>query len=118
MLTRMESFPGVFIASTNLTDGLDQTALRRFDMKISFGYLAPEQTELMLVPQCAAFGSGVRKPAGLRRVRASAMLTLGDFAALGRRHRFSPFSPCAAVMERLTQECAPSSPSCGSVPAI
>ncbi|RYG99303.1 MAG: AAA family ATPase, partial [Alphaproteobacteria bacterium] len=39
MLTQMEAFPGIFIASTNLMDGLDTAALRRFDLKIRLGYL-------------------------------------------------------------------------------
>ena len=34
MLTQTESFSGVFIASTNLMGGLDQAALRRFDLKV------------------------------------------------------------------------------------
>ena len=41
MLTRTENFDGVFNDSTNLMDGFDLTALRRFDLKIRFGYLAP-----------------------------------------------------------------------------
>jgi SpoVK/Ycf46/Vps4 family AAA+-type ATPase len=39
MLTQMEDFEGIFICSTNLIDGLDTASLRRFDFKISFGYL-------------------------------------------------------------------------------
>jgi transitional endoplasmic reticulum ATPase len=41
MLTQMESFNGIFIASTNRLDGLDQATLRRFDLKMKFGYLKP-----------------------------------------------------------------------------
>ena len=44
MLTQIESFPGIFIASTNLRDNLDQAALRRFDIKIRFDYLLPKQS--------------------------------------------------------------------------
>lgn len=43
MLTQMESFPGIFIASTNLMDGLDQASLRRFDLKVKFDFLRSEQ---------------------------------------------------------------------------
>ena len=43
MLTQMEQFPGIFIASTNMMHGLDQAALRRFDLKVRFDYLLPEQ---------------------------------------------------------------------------
>jgi transitional endoplasmic reticulum ATPase len=43
MLTQMEAFPGIFVASTNLMDNLDPAALRRFDIKVKFGYLTAEQ---------------------------------------------------------------------------
>lgn len=41
MLTQMEAYSGVFVASTNLMENLDQAALRRFDFKVEFGYLQP-----------------------------------------------------------------------------
>jgi SpoVK/Ycf46/Vps4 family AAA+-type ATPase len=59
MLTRMESFPGVFIASTNLMEGIDAAALRRFDLKLRFGYLAPEQAATMLARRPTWSGCGV-----------------------------------------------------------
>jgi hypothetical protein len=34
------------------------------------------------------------------------VLTPGDFAGLARRHRFSPFTSCEAVVDGLLQECA------------
>jgi len=43
MLVQMESFDGIFIATTNLIDNLDKACLRRFDLKLEFGYLLPEQ---------------------------------------------------------------------------
>lgn len=43
MLTQMEAFDGIFIASTNLMDSLDAASLRRFDFKVHFGYLTREQ---------------------------------------------------------------------------
>jgi len=106
MLTRMESFPGVFIASTNLMDGIDPAALRRFDMKVKFDYLAAEQAALMLERQCALFGLEAPTLAALDRVRHLTVLTPGDFAALGRRHRFSPFTSCIGLVDALFQECA------------
>lgn len=36
MLTQMESFQGIFIATTNFMDNLDKASIRRFDMKIEF----------------------------------------------------------------------------------
>jgi hypothetical protein len=34
-----------------------------------------------------------------------ALLTPGDFAALARRHRFTPFAGSAQMVEALEQEC-------------
>ncbi|MGZ5127279.1 MAG: ATP-binding protein, partial [Burkholderiales bacterium] len=106
MLTRMESFPGVFIASTNLMESIDAAALRRFDMKIRFGYLEPDQAVLLLAHQCATLGLAPPEQAELARVRRLALLTPGDFAALYRRHRFSPFACSAQFVDGLEQECA------------
>ena len=52
MLTRMEGFPGIFIASTNFLDNLDQASLRRFDLKIKFAYLLPPQSRGLLESYC------------------------------------------------------------------
>ena len=38
-LTQLEQFDGIFVASSNLMDNLDQAALRRFDFKIRMDYL-------------------------------------------------------------------------------
>lgn len=43
MLTQMEAFEGVFIASTNLVKNLDAAAMRRFDVKMEFKPLKPDQ---------------------------------------------------------------------------
>lgn len=47
MLTQMEAFDGIFIASTNLMDNLDSAAMRRFDVKLEFKPLAPNQAWLL-----------------------------------------------------------------------
>jgi MoxR-like ATPase len=43
LLQQIERFPGIFIAATNLMDGLDPAALRRFDFKLHFRPLTPAQ---------------------------------------------------------------------------
>ncbi|WP_306393202.1 AAA family ATPase [Telluria beijingensis] len=106
MLTRMEAFGGVFIASTNLMDDIDPAALRRFDLKLRFGYLRPEQGLLMLERQCAAFGLAGPGAHEQARMHGLLKLTPGDFAALARRHRFAPFTACAQLVTALEQECA------------
>ena len=106
MLTRMEGFGGVFIASTNLMGDIDPAALRRFDLKIRFDYLEPDQAALLPARQCAGLGLATPLPADLGRVRRLARLTPGDFAALARRHRFTPFTDAAGLVAALDQECA------------
>ncbi|MEW6373480.1 MAG: ATP-binding protein [Pseudomonadota bacterium] len=105
MLTGMESFGGVFIASTNLMGEIDPAALRRFDIKIRFDYLGPDQAATMLARQCAALGLADPQPDDDARVRRLDRLTPGDFAALARRHRFTPFVQAAGLVAALEQEC-------------
>ena len=106
MLTQMESFAGVFIASTNLMEGLDQAALRRFDLKVKFDFLKPEQSWEMLRRYCIKLGFSTPQPDELAKLMRLQQLTPGDFAAVIRQHRFRPISTCAALVAALEAECA------------
>lgn len=44
----LERFNGVFLATTNRFDSLDKAILRRFHLKVEFGYLRPEQLRKLL----------------------------------------------------------------------
>lgn len=106
MLTQMEAFPGIFIASTNLMEGLDSAALRRFDAKVRMGFLSPAQAAAMLRAQCAALkleGPSTLDEATVRRM---GQLTPGDFAALERQHRFRPISSAGQLVAMLGMEVA------------
>ena len=107
MLTQMEAFPGIFIASTNLMHGLDQAALRRFDLKLKFDYLKPDQAIAMLQRHCETLGLSVPDAAAelLARQRLR-HLTPGDFAAVMRRHRFRPIASNGELVAALQAECA------------
>jgi SpoVK/Ycf46/Vps4 family AAA+-type ATPase len=106
MLTQMEHFDGLFVATTNLMEGLDAAAMRRFDLKVRFGYLRPVQATGMFLAFCRRHG--IRKGTKPSSVEAAKLdvLTPGDFAAIGRRHRFAPLADGPAVLEALRQECA------------
>ncbi len=106
MLTRMESFPGVFIASTNLLDSLDQAALRRFDLKIKFDFLLPCQSQALLESHCNNLKLDTPDKALTARIGRLNNLTLGDFAAVVRRHRFQPVSTAADMVTALEEECS------------
>lgn len=103
MLTQMESYTGIFIASTNLMDGLDQAVLRRFDIKTKFDFLDAEQVwslfdlhrkRLRLKPD-----NGLKVD-----VQEIAWLTPGDFAAVARQVRFKPVKTARELLERLDVE--------------
>ena len=106
MLTQMESFNGVFVASTNLMTGLDQASLRRFDLKLNFRYMTAEQAWRMYLQQCHSLQ--LSKPDDSRHKELSSIHTLtpGDFAAIARQHRFQPLSSPEAMLEALKAECA------------
>lgn len=107
MLTQMESFPGVFIASTNLMDGLDQAALRRFDLKVKFDYLKIDQAAELLRRHCQGLGIPVPpSPDLLAHLSRLQTLTPGDFAAVIRQHRFRAFTSSSELLTALEGECA------------
>jgi len=106
MLTQMENYSGVFIASTNLMSHLDPAALRRFDLKIHFGYLRPEQALSLLRSHLQALA--LKDPARQSEHRLQGMkeLTSGDFASVARRARFKPFTSADAFVSALQGEIA------------
>lgn len=56
LLTCMETFEGIFIASTNLQEKLDKASARRFDFKVEFGYLRSEQVSTLFSDLVNALG--------------------------------------------------------------
>jgi SpoVK/Ycf46/Vps4 family AAA+-type ATPase len=104
MLTQMEAFRGIFVASTNLMDSLDEAAMRRFDACIRLGYLGPRQAWDMFAALATSLGLAV--PEALRsRLDALSMLTPGDFAAVSRGARFNAASSAQDLLARLIKVC-------------
>jgi AAA+ superfamily predicted ATPase len=105
MLTQMESFPGVFVATTNLMEGLDPAALRRFDLKVKFDFLQPQQTIKLLRRTCVE--NALPAPTAVLEGRLSHLQTVtpGDFAAVRRQHRFRPVTSATAWVAALEAEC-------------
>src|SRR5205085_9806922 len=87
-------------------DGIDQAALRRFDIKAKFGFLSPEQASELLRRHSASEGLG--EPSAELRFRLGrlANLTPGDFAVIARRQRFERFEDASAWLAALEAECA------------
>lgn len=106
MLTQMEAFPGVFIASTNLIDRLDQAALRRFDAKICFNFLVATQSISMLRSHCRELGLSTPQPGDEAALGRIGNLAPGDFATLMRQNRFRPIGSVGEMVELLKAEAA------------
>ena len=101
MLTQIEAFEGIFIASTNLMSTFDPASFRRFDLKVKFDYLSIAQSEQMFAKVAKRLGleccSGI--PSALSN------LTPGDFAAVVRQARFRPIASALELYGRLKAEC-------------
>lgn len=104
MLTQMEHFNGVFIASTNFMTAIDSAALRRFDLKIRFDYLKPDQAWQLFTDLCARLG--MTQDESLRKELGKvACLTPGDFANVERQNRLRRMRSAVDLLERLKAEC-------------
>jgi len=106
MLTQMETYPGVFVASTNLMSGLDPAALRRFDLKVAFHHLKADQAWALLCRYCEELALPAPGPEIQARLAQLTTLTPGDYAAVARRHRFQPIGSAAGLVDALVAECA------------
>jgi transitional endoplasmic reticulum ATPase len=105
MLTNMEVFQGIFIASTNLMDQMDSASLRRFDAKVFFDFLKPTQALLLFRQSCKQIGLDMDVEAD-KKILSLDILTPGDFAAVMRQSRLLRLSSAEEFAEKLEQECA------------
>lgn len=104
MLAQMECYEGIFIASTNLMDSLDAAALRRFDLKIRFDFLRPEQARILFLDMAGRLGLDVPKAIEARLARLGC-LTPGDFANVARQAKLRSIASAYELLERLAAEC-------------
>lgn len=103
MLVQMEKFNGVFIATTNLMDGLDKACLRRFDLKLEFRPLNANQRVKLFAKECEFLGFALNDEL-LKSVKRLENLAFGDFAAVKRQAKFSPLENALNFYERLVDE--------------
>ena len=103
MLTQMESFEGIFFATTNLMDQIDAASMRRFDAKICFGYLKAEQRAALFEQACQALNIQSDEIA-LQSLLALDRLTPGDFANVARQARLRPVRTTQDLIGRLVNE--------------
>jgi hypothetical protein len=106
LLTQMEAFDGIFICTTNRLDDLDPAALRRFDFKVTFKPLRPDQRMLLARRCCTVLGIVTCNEAFSDRLSRMDGLTPGDAAAALRRLRISGQVPTLdALLDALADEC-------------
>ncbi|AEG31322.1 AAA family ATPase [Thiomicrospira cyclica] len=107
MLTQMEAFEGVFIASTNLIKDLDAAAMRRFDVKLEFKPLKADQAWCLFEQLLAEHPLDSHARCALKAQLAQLqILTPGDFAAVKRKLSlgYQDLEP-GLVFEALEEEC-------------
>ena len=105
MLTQIERFEGLMVVSTNLIEVLDPAALRRFDLKLKFDYLTLPQRLDFAKQQAEILGLPLLSEENLNQIESLNLLTPGDFAAVARRHQFSPFQKVQDWLMALQGEC-------------
>ncbi|MFM2199901.1 MAG: hypothetical protein RLZZ505_3333 [Verrucomicrobiota bacterium] len=103
-LTQLESYQGIFLATTNLRENLDPACLRRFDLKLHFGALEPSQARRLLLAHCAKLGIPAPDKAAEAMLAETFGLTPGDFANVTRQARFRKIRDARDYIERLTAE--------------
>lgn len=90
LLTRMENLRGMLICATNLREIMDPAVMRRFSLKLEFGYVAGKAAEKLYR---VFFEKLIDKPvpAGVvSELHALRGLAPGDFNAVHRRFSFMP----------------------------
>lgn len=108
LLTQMETFEGIFIATTNLMDTLDAASLRRFPWKVRFDTLKPAQRWALFAQEFVRLGGELAEAEDYKaEVWRLERLTPGDVAAVVRQYALWEETPSAgAFYDRLCVEVA------------
>lgn len=104
MLVQMENFNGVFIATTNLMDNLDKASVRRFDLKLEFNFLDPNQAWDMFLSYSKELGIENISKSLKKDIKSLRHLAPGDFAAVTRQSRFRTLRDGSDFIKRLKSE--------------
>ena len=104
MLTQLESYQGILIATTNRMKALDPASKRRFDLTITLDYLTPEKIAQLFKQTCRTLKLPTDQISAATHSIPNA--TPGDFAALVRRHRFQPFDSAEDLAQAIITLCS------------
>lgn len=105
LLVQIERFSGILMVTTNFFSSLDAAALRRFDVKLRFGYLRPLQAWQKLQQFCESLGIDQCAESLRSEIADLNNLTAGDFATLKQRNKLLPLTSAEAVVQALRAEC-------------
>ena len=106
MLTQIENFEGIFVATTNALDAMDDACLRRFDLKVKFDYLDAKKSKILFKRYCEKIcPESFIDDRILEAVGNLRSLTPGDFATLMHQSRFNPLRTPEALLKGLEKEC-------------
>lgn len=107
-LTAMEQFRGIFVATTNFMDRVDEAAMRRFDFRIEFHFLEIDAATTLFMDLAAEFGIDIDDRGWLQKqLSYHQTLTPGDFAAIARNLSVRRTKPDAeGLLELLARECS------------
>ncbi len=104
MLTQMEEFSGIFIATTNLMEQIDQAMLRRFDFKVKFDFLTSDQAFLLFTEQCKYLGFDADNDKYTDKLKRFNRLTPGDFAVIARQAKLGMITTTDEIIAQLEKE--------------
>lgn len=106
MLTQMEDYEGIFIATTNLVDNLDSASMRRFDLKMEFKYMLPEQIHKMFTQYCNLLGIAMDTPKEtiMSLINECKSITGGDFNVVARQSKFFKIKDDRDFIEKVIEE--------------
>ena len=109
MLTQMENFQGIFIATTNFMTNLDKASIRRFDMKVEFKPL--DSTRFIKAFGLYARHLGIsdyvaflESSSAKKEIAKLDNICFGDFALIARSARFEPITSSQQLLEKLQEE--------------
>ncbi len=109
LLVQIEAFNGLFIACTNLMGRLDAAAMRRFDLKVCFKFLKPDQAWAFFLKVLEEHGEHPPgDPSRLQRMLSRLdNLSIGDFATVLRKLRLlNDRISTETLLQALQAECA------------
>ena len=88
-----------------MPDGIDQAALRRFDLKLAFGYLSAEQRNNLLRSSCRELNIANPDTDSFEVISHLENATPGDFASCRRQAKFKNFRSPAEFAAAVAEEC-------------